>query len=100
MKKGILPLQILLIFTLNSCFVYNSQFSPPVLIESKNDVQLSAGFWYNGVMPGGYGSLTYGISNNVYIQGYTIFEGNNVPRYYETSIAWYQSVNKVLRMGI
>lgn len=100
MKKGTLIFQLTLIFTLNSCFFYNSQFTPPVLIESKNDVQLNAGNWYNGVIPGGYGSLTYGVSNNIYIQGYTIFEGNNLPKYYEASAAWYMPVNNVLRMGI
>jgi hypothetical protein len=55
MKIRKLLLVIVTISSLNSCFVYNSQFSPPVLIESKNDIQINAGYWYNGVMPGGYG---------------------------------------------
>lgn len=91
---------LILPFLLSGCFVYNSQFSPPILIEQKGEVQLNGGFTYNLLLPSYYGSVTYGISDQFYGQLYSVMGYENNTSFYEASLAWYKPSTSNFRFGI
>ncbi|MGB0882093.1 MAG: hypothetical protein ACPGSO_04010 [Vicingaceae bacterium] len=60
------------IFIQSSCSVYTSQNPPPVLIESKKEIEISGGASISPVLwnPGLNASFSYGISNKIQAQLY------------------------------
>jgi len=75
---------------LSSCGVYLPQSSDIPLINKKNDLRIDAGVSSAGTA--GTATVSYGISNNIVIQGYGNI-GTNDKYFFQGAVGYYKNLN-------
>jgi hypothetical protein len=80
----------------SGCGVYHTQMTDIPLINRKNDVRIDAGV---SLIPAGYSTVSYGLTDNIAIQGYGSISGEDI-YYIQAATGLYRNMknNRVMEL--